>query len=89
MTDTATKTTVRPGVSVTSLNGNVPPARTEADPEKVSTGYSLPSALHEELRTAAKERGVSASYLVQKAVEDYLPRLIPVDELTLVRPVAQ
>lgn len=57
------------------------------DPEKTSTGYSLPTDLHNELREAAKARGVSASYLVQKAVEDYLPRLIPVDELTLVRPV--
>lgn len=60
---------------------------TIAEPEKVSTGYSLPVDLHTELREAAKARGVSASYLVQKAVEDYLPRLIPVEELTLVRPV--
>lgn len=69
-------TTARPGVSITF-----------ADPEKVSTGYSLPTDLHNELREAAKVRGVSASYLVQKAVEDYLPRLIPVEELTLVRPL--
>lgn len=66
----------RPGVSIAF-----------AEPEKTSTGYSLPVDLHNELREAAKARGVSASYLVQKAVEDYLPRLIPVEELTLVRPV--
>jgi hypothetical protein len=54
----------------------------------ISSGYSLPVDLHDELRAAAKARGLSASYLVQKALEDYLPRLIPVEELALVRPVA-
>lgn len=89
MTDTAPKTTTtsRPGVSVTSLKDNVPAARTEAEPEKTSSGYSLPTALHAELQKAAKERGYSTSFLVQKALEDYLPRLIPVEELALVRPV--
>jgi hypothetical protein len=57
-------------------------------PENISSGYSLPIDLHDELRTAAKDRGLSASYLVEKALRDYLPRLIPVDELALVRPVA-
>lgn len=81
LTDTAPKstTTSRPGVSITTA---------AAEPEKTSSGYSLPTALHKQLQEAARERGYSTSFLVQKALEDYLPRLIPVTELALVRPHA-
>lgn len=41
----------------------------------------FPTHLHDILVEAAKERDVSVNYLVTKAVEEYLPRLIPVDEL--------
>jgi predicted HicB family RNase H-like nuclease len=41
---------------------------------------------HEALTLAAAERDLSVNYLVNRAVEDYLRRLIPADELTLVRP---
>lgn len=77
MTDTAPKTTPSTALS----------RHPDAEPEKTSSGYSLPTALHAELQKAAKERGYSTSFLVQKALEDYLPRLIPVEELALVRPV--
>ncbi len=82
-TDTVPTTKAGPGPLSASSNGSTP----APEPEKISTGYSLPIALHAELRQAAKERGVSSSYLVELAVRDYLPRLIPVEELTLVRPI--
>ncbi len=66
MTDTAPKAApARP---------SAPPAAPDAAPEKVSSGYSLPPALHDDLRAKAKERGVTASYLV---------------ELSLVRPLSK
>jgi hypothetical protein len=91
-TTPATPPTPDPPKAPAKAGPGAPSAATEApaatpEPEKISTGYSLPTDLHTALREAAKARGVSASYLVQKAVEDYLPRLIPVEELTLVRPV--
>jgi hypothetical protein len=39
------------------------------------------------LRTVADERHVAVNYLVVKALEDYLQRLIPIDEVALTRPV--
>ena len=51
----------------------------------VSTAIRFPPELHEALRLAADERLLSINYLVVKAVEDFLPRLIPPDELRLTR----
>lgn len=82
---TATEPTPRP---VKAVPAPPRPASEPSRPETTSSGYSLPFALHDKLREEAKARGLSASYLVQKALEDYLPRLIPVDELALVRPVS-
>jgi hypothetical protein len=81
---TATDPTPKPGKAAP-----VPLSAASEPPitANISSGYSLPVDLHDELRAAAKARGLSASYLVQKALEDYLPRLIPVEELALVRPV--
>lgn len=45
----------------------------------------LPHELHARVRAAAEERDVSINWLVVKAVEDFLPRLIPVDEFRLTR----
>lgn len=53
--------------------------------KRVTTAVRLPPATHEELRVAAEERDLSVNYLVVKAVQDYLERLIPADELTLTR----
>lgn len=55
-------------------------------PEKTSSGYSLPTDLHDEVRKCAAERGFSTSHLVELALRDFLPRLIPVAEVVLVRP---
>lgn len=50
-----------------------------------ATAIRFPPALHERLRVAAEERHFSINFLVVKAVEDFLERLIPADELKLTR----
>jgi predicted transcriptional regulator len=53
--------------------------------ERVTTAVRLPASLHDKLRQAADERELSANYLIVRAIEDYLDRLIPAEEFTLVR----
>lgn len=50
-----------------------------------ATAIRFPPELHEALRQAADDRDLSINYLVVKAVEDFLPRLIPASELRLTR----
>jgi hypothetical protein len=50
-----------------------------------ATAIRFPAELHDQLRVAADERHLSINYLVVKAVEDFLNRLIPADELKLTR----
>ena len=52
---------------------------------RTSTCIRLPAQLHERLREAADDRDLSMNTLVTKAVEDFLARLIPADELRLTR----
>ena len=52
------------------------------DEERVATAVRLPRSLHEQLHAAAEERQVAANLLVEKAVETFLARLTPVDQLT-------
>ncbi len=52
---------------------------------RTATAIRFPEALHAQLRQAAEDRDLSINYLVVRAVEDFLPRLIPVDEFTLTR----
>jgi predicted transcriptional regulator len=52
---------------------------------KSATAIRFPEALHERLRAAADERHYSINFMVVKAVEDFLDRLIPADELKLTR----
>lgn len=52
---------------------------------KMTTAIRLPEELHERLRVAAEERGLPMNFLVVKAVEDFLPRLVPADEFRLTR----
>lgn len=49
------------------------------DETRVTTAIRLPESLHERLRSAADEREVSVNYLVVRALDDYLSRLLPVD----------
>lgn len=52
---------------------------------RTTTAIRLKPELHARLAEAAAERDVSLNWLVNRAVEDFLPRLIPVDELRLTR----
>jgi predicted HicB family RNase H-like nuclease len=53
---------------------------------RVTTAVRLPPALHEQLQQEAAAREVAVNFLIVKAVEDYLERLIPIGELQLRRP---
>lgn len=52
---------------------------------RTTTAIRFPPDLHERLAAAAAVRGLSINYLVVKAVEDFLPRLVPVEEWRLTR----
>lgn len=58
---------------------------TKKTTDRSATAIRFPADLHEQLRAAADERHLSINYLVVKAVEDFLERLIPADELKLTR----
>lgn len=58
---------------------------THAQKQRTATAIRFPDELHEQLRVAAEERDLSINYLVVKAVEQFLPKLIPAEELTLTR----
>lgn len=61
-------------------------AKGAAGPAWTTTTIRLPASMTDELRQAAKERDLSVNHLVTAAVREFLPRLIPADELTLTRP---
>lgn len=50
-----------------------------------ATAIRFPEALHERLRVAADERDHSINFMVVRAVEEFLDRLIPAQELRLTR----
>jgi predicted HicB family RNase H-like nuclease len=52
---------------------------------RTSTCIRLPEDLHGRLAAAAAERDVSMNYLVTKAVEQFIDRLVPVDEMRWTR----
>lgn len=56
-----------------------------ATEDTVSTAVRLPESLHARLVESAAERELSANYLVRRAVEQFLDRLIPVDEIKWTR----
>lgn len=49
--------------------------------ERVATAIRLPKPLHERLHKEADERMISVNLIVCRAVEDFLEKLIPVEEL--------
>lgn len=55
------------------------------DRQRFATAIRFPAELHEALRQAAEDRDVSINWLVNKAVQEFLPRLIPMDEWKLTR----
>lgn len=52
-------------------------SRPKVHGDRVTTQIRLPVDLHDRLQQAAEERDVSVNFLVVKALEDYLARLIP------------
>jgi predicted DNA-binding protein len=54
-------------------------------PGRTTTAIRFPNELHDHLKQAADERGLSINYVVVKAVEEFLDRLIPVEEFRLTR----
>lgn len=49
--------------------------------ERVSVPIRFPDDVHEKLRQAAEDRGVSMNWLTNRAVRDFLDRLRTADEL--------
>lgn len=60
-------------------------ARPREYPTRTSTAIRFSPETHARLEKAAKERDLSINWLVNRAVEYYLDRLIPVEELKWVR----
>jgi predicted HicB family RNase H-like nuclease len=53
--------------------------------DRVTTAIRFEKELHERLESAAIERDVSINWLVSRAVEQFLDRLIPVDQMEWTR----
>ena len=53
--------------------------------DRTVTAIRFPEELHARLRDAADDRDLSVNFLVVKAVEEFLERLIPAKELRLTR----
>jgi predicted transcriptional regulator len=56
-----------------------------APKNRTTTAIRFPDSLHDRLKEAAEERDLSINFLVVKAVEDFLDRLVPADEFRLTR----
>lgn len=54
-------------------------------PDTIPTGLRLPLDLNDQLEQAAIERDVSKNWLIVRALRDFLPRLVPVDEIEWTR----
>jgi len=62
-----------------------PPGRPTVHGPRTSTAIRLKPELHERLSAEGAARDVSINFLVNKAVEFFLDRLIPVDEMQWTR----
>lgn len=60
-------------------------AATKTTKRRTATAIRFPEQIHDDLVRAAEERDLSVNYLVVKAVQEFLPKLIPAEELTLTR----
>jgi predicted HicB family RNase H-like nuclease len=60
-------------------------AATKTKKPRTATAIRFPEQLHDELVQAADARDLSVNYLVVKAVEEFLPKLIPSEEFSLTR----
>lgn len=59
--------------------------RPRQDDDRVSTSVKFPRDVYDELKAAADERVVSVNWLINKAIAEFLPRLLPVDEIKWTR----
>jgi predicted HicB family RNase H-like nuclease len=57
--------------------------------DRVTTAVRVPKTLHERVRAAADERQVGFNLIVVRALEDYLERLVPVDEVVRTRDASE
>ena len=53
----------------------------EYDEERVTKAVRISQELDLRLKAAARERGVSVNLLMNAALDDYLGRLVPVEQL--------
>lgn len=60
-------------------------ARPREYPRRTGTAIRFSPELHERLGKAAAERDLSVNFLVNRACEQFLDRLIPVDEMRWTR----
>lgn len=61
------------------------PGRPREHADRTTTAIRFAPELHAELERAAIERDVSMNFLVNKAVAEFVKRLIPVDEMVWTR----
>ena len=60
------------------------PAKPE-NQRRVNTNVRLRPDLHRGLTDAADDRDVSVNFMITRAIEDYLDRLLPVEEVQWTR----
>jgi predicted HicB family RNase H-like nuclease len=56
-----------------------------APKQRTTTAIRFPDSVHDQLKAAADERDLSINFLVVKAVEEFLERLLPPEEFRLTR----
>lgn len=61
------------------------PGRPRRFTDRTSTAIRFPTELHARLSQAADERDVPLNFLVNKAVEEFLDRLLPISEIRWTR----
>lgn len=60
----------------------------EYQDDRTTTALRIPPALHDRIKAAAGERGLSANRFMLLACEDFLDRLIPIEEFSYARTVS-
>lgn len=61
------------------------PAKGPSKKPRTVTAIRFPEELHDKLREAAQSYGLPLNFLVIKAIEDFLDRMIPPSEFRLTR----
>lgn len=57
------------------------PGRPPEFGDRITKAVRLDSALNERLKAEARQRNVSANLLINAAIEDYLERLLPIQDV--------